>query len=215
MQYTMELLAFSVLTYLMGVIGTESLAAQQITLQCSMLSIMVIMGISQAGSILISHNMGKDSKLNRAIICKTTLLFGALLMQIIGISYWIFSDRLISLYLDINNHSLHEIVLIAKNLLIIAAVTQFFDSGRNISAGLLRGYGDTKTSMWTGLVSCWVIGLPLAIAFAFSFHLGATGLRLGIMIGILYGCIQLISRLIKANQTNYFSVSYKATGDAL
>nr|MBA3537320.1 MATE family efflux transporter [Tatlockia sp.] len=83
MQYTMELLAFSTITYLMGIFGTESLAAQQITLQCSMLSFMVIMGISQAGSILISHNMSKDSKLNRAIICKSTLLFGALLMLLV------------------------------------------------------------------------------------------------------------------------------------
>lgn len=61
-----------------------------------------------------------------------------------------------------------------------------------------------------GIVSCWIIGLPLAIIFAFSLHLGAIGLRLGIMIGILYGCIQLINRLIKANRTDFFPVSYKA-----
>jgi len=196
----------------MGVIGTDALAAQQITLQCSMVSIMVIMGISQAGSILITHNMGKDSKLNKSIICKTTIFFGAFLMLSLGLSYWLFSEYFISFYLDINNPFLHEIVLIAKELLILAAFTQFFDSIRNISGGLLRGYGDTKTSMWTGLVSCWVMGLPLAIFFAFPLHFGATGLRFGIMMGILYGCIQLINRLIKANQTQSFTVIYKATG---
>nr|MBA3537160.1 hypothetical protein [Tatlockia sp.] len=134
---------------------------------------------------------------------------------LVSLSYVIFSDRLISFYLDINDNSLHEIVLIAKNFLIIVAFTQFFDAGRNISAGLLRGYGDTKTSMWMGIVSCWIIGLPLAMIFAFSLHLGAIGLRLGIMIGILYGCIQLINRLIKANRTDFFPVSYKATSDVL
>ena len=45
------------------------------------------MGISQSGSILISHNMNKDPKFDRAVICKLTLLIGVISMQIIGIPY--------------------------------------------------------------------------------------------------------------------------------
>lgn len=213
MQYTLELLAFSAITYLMGIIGTESLAAQQIILQCSMFSIMVIMGLSQAGSILVSHNMGKNAPLDRMIICKTTLLFGALIMFVVGLCYWQFSEQIISFYVDTQNPSLDSIVLTAKTFLIIAAFTQFFDAGRNIAAGLLRGYGDTKTSMWTGLVSCWVIGIPLSIVIAFPCGFGGPGLRFGILVGIFYGCMRLIKQLSRIKERNYFVTQYKAIGD--
>lgn len=202
-QYTTEILAFSSITYLMGTIGIEALAAHQITLQSTMLAIMIVMGISQSGSILISHNMNKDPKFDRAVICKLTLLIGVISMQIMGISYWLFSDVLISIYVDSENPSFHQIAHLAKNLLILAAATQMFDAARNISSGLLRGFGDTKTSMWTGLISCWIIGIPMAVILAFIFHLNAVGLRLGMMLGILYGCIQLINRLVKMNKTDY------------
>lgn len=210
-QYSTEILAFSLITYLMGVISIEALAAHQITMQCTMLAFMIVMGISQSGSILVSHNMHTDAKLDRAIICKITLLIGIISMLIVGTSYWLFSDSLISVYLDLKNESFHEIVYLAKNLLLISAVTHVFDAARNISSGLLRGYGDTKTSMWTGLVSCWMIGIPLAILFAFFFHLNAIGLRMGMMLGILYGCIQLINRLIKMNRVD-FTTHDVATG---
>jgi MATE family multidrug resistance protein len=195
----------------MGTIGIEALAAHQITLQSTMLALMIVMGISQSGSILISHNMNKDPKFDRTLICKLTLLIGVISMQIMGISYWLFSDALISVYVDTQNPSFHQIAYLAKNLLILAAVTQIFDAARNISSGLLRGYGDTKTSMWTGLVSCWIIGIPMAVILAFIFHLNAVGLRLGMMLGILYGCIQLINRLVKMNKTDY-STQTIATG---
>lgn len=198
-QYTAEILAFSSITYFMGIVGIEALAAQQVTLQCTMLAIMAVMGLSQAGSILISHNMC-DPKLDKGIICKLTIGIGLIFTQIIALVYWFFSDSLIALYVDMNNQSSLEIISIAKSLLMVAAFTQIFDAGRNIAAGLLRGYGDTKTSMWTGFISCWIIGLPLSLIFAFILNLGAMGLRLGMMVGILFGCIQLITRLIKMNK---------------
>jgi multidrug resistance protein, MATE family len=99
-------------------------------------------------------------------------------------------------------------ISLAKTILYMAAFTQLFDAGRNIAAGLLRGYGDTKSSMYTSLTSCWIIGLPLAILFAFGLHFGAIGLRLGIMFGILFGCIHLMSRLNKINKKPFVSPFY-------
>lgn len=137
---------------------------------------------------------------NKIILKKIISLATPIIFSNIILVFWFFSDSLIALYVDINNQSSLEIISIAKNLLMIAAFTQIFDAGRNIAAGLLRGYGDTKTSMNTGFVSCWIIGLPLSLIFAFILNLGAMGLRLGMMVGILFGCIQLINRLIKMNK---------------
>lgn len=213
-QYTTEILAFSSVTYLMGLVGMETLAAQQITVQCTMFALIVVMGISQSGSILISHNINKDLKLNRAIICKFTVLIGMASMAILGIVYWLSSDFLINLYIDNNHTSFDAIAALAKDFLILAAITQCFDSARNISSGLLRGYGDTKFSMQTGIISCWFIGIPLGVIFAFAFHFNGIGLRLGMMIGLLYGCVHLIYRLIRINAVD-FSVKPLATDMSL
>lgn len=214
-QYTLELLAFSVITYLMGLIGTDALGAQQITLQCSMVAVMVVMGFSQSGSILVSQCLGKGTDCDRQLIANCTFGLAALFMLGIGLVYWVFPDTLMSLYLNIHDPSLSDMLSLTRTILCIAAFTQLFDAGRNIAAGLLRGYGDTKSSMWTSLISCWVAGLPLAILFAFVFHLGAAGLRLGIMFGISFGCIHLMNRLNKTNKAPVFSTLYHHKTEAV
>lgn len=214
-QYTLELLVFSIITYLMGVIGTDALGAQQITLQCSMIAIMIVMGISQSGSILISQSVGKGTTADRALIINCTYAIGSLCMLIIGIIYWVFPDALISLYLNVKDPSLSEMVSLTRAILFIAAFTQLFDAGRNIAASLLRGYGDTKSSMWTSLISCWILGLPLALMLGFFFHFGAIGLRLGIMFGLLFGCIHLMSRVFMINKTKIIAPLYPTKTEAL
>ncbi len=193
-QYTIELLAFSAITYFMGIIGTSALAAQQISFQLSLFLIMINMGMSQAGSILISHHQQSGSR-QLIHISRLTLLSGASLMLLIGFFYLLFSKNLIVLYLDVDNPALHGIASLAQTLILITVISQFFDAGRNISAGLLRGHGDSKTSMWTSLFSCWIIGIPLSLVLAFVLHLGPVGLRLGMMTGIFFGCCQLLRRV--------------------
>lgn len=193
-QYATELLAFSTSTYLMGTLGSDALAAQQITLQCSMIGIMTIMAISQAGSILTSQAIGKNEQKRTLAIGNTAIILGTLIMLLMGMIYCFFPIQLISLYLNINNPHMSGTINLATTLLFITVFTQFFDSGRNIAAGLLRGLGDTKTSMWTGIVSCWIIGLPAAVFFGFILDFGAPGVRLGMMLGIMIGCMSLLHK---------------------
>jgi multidrug resistance protein, MATE family len=136
-------------------------------------------------------------------------------MLIIRIIYWVFPDALISLYLNVKDPSLSEMVSLTRAILFIAAFTQLFDAGRNIAASLLRGYGDTKSSMWTSLISCWILGLPLALMLGFFFHFGAIGLRLGIMFGLLFGCIHLMSRVFMINKTKIVAPLYPTKTEAL
>lgn len=194
-QFTSELFAFSALTYLMGILGTAALQAQQISLQCGMIGIMISMGISQAGTIIISRTIGAGESARIPKIICTSLFLGFSMMLIISLIYWFFPLALISLYINTNTSSVDETIYLTKIILAIAAFTQIFDSVRNIAAGLLRGLGDTKTSMLTSIISCWTIGIPAALLLGFIWHLGAPGIRLGMLLGILSGCIHLLYRL--------------------
>lgn len=89
----------------------------------------------------------------------------------------------------------------------MAAFTQIFDALRNISAGILRGRGDTMSSMWTGLIACWIIGLPCALFCAFFLGFGAIGIRLGMMLGISIGAVHLLF-LVYQNRTAQVHFNY-------
>jgi len=212
-QYSVELLAFAVLTYLMGRIGTDALGAQQIALQLSMISIMIVMAISQASSILVSQAVGQHDIPRTLRIANSGLLLGTLFMLFIGLIYWFSPLMLISLYLDPRDPALENVIGLTKIILSISAVTQILDGGRNIAAGLLRGYGDTKSSMWNGIFSCWVIGIPMAVLLGFSFDLGAQGIRIGILLGIFTGCVNLLYRFYTFNKKELGkSVAYANQG---
>ncbi len=145
-----------------------------------MVSIMIVMALSQ-------NDIPRIIK-----IANSGLLLGVIFMLFIGLIYLFYPLLFISLYLNIHDPDLENTINLTKIILPISAITQIFDSIRNIAAGLLRGCGDTKSSMWNGIFSLWIIGIPAALIFGFSFHLGAQGIRMGILLGIFIGSMNLL-----------------------
>jgi MATE family multidrug resistance protein len=77
-------------------------------------------------------------------------------------------------------------------LLYIAAVFQLFDGLQAVAIGALRGAGDTRSPMIWNLVGYWVCGLPVGYYLCFSAGLGASGLWMGLSLGlILVGSVLL------------------------
>ncbi|MFC3909019.1 MATE family efflux transporter [Legionella dresdenensis] len=213
-QYSLELLAFSAITYLIGTLGATALAAQQISLQCSMLPLMVVMGISQSATILISQYSAMSQPDTLVKIAHTSIRLVAITMLLISGIYWLFPTWLISFYLNINDGSLAATIALAKSLLFLAAFTQLFDAIRNVAAGILRGYGDSQSSMWTGLISCWVIGLPISLILGFTEQLGAWGLRAGMFCGIAVGCLLLLRRIQQHHQKPFTPLTVQGSQHA-
>jgi MATE family multidrug resistance protein len=69
-------------------------------------------------------------------------------------------------------------------LLRIAGLFQLVDGAQIVLTGMLRGLGNTKSSLYANLVSHWFLGFPLGYYFAFSTTLGAMGLWIGLCIGL-------------------------------
>jgi multidrug resistance protein, MATE family len=53
-----------------------------------------------------------------------------------------------------------------------------------VSAGVLRGVGDTRHPMLLALVGFWVIGMPAGILFTFWLGMGPAGLWWGLALGL-------------------------------
>ena len=89
-QYSTELAAFALITYLIGIVGKEALAAQQIAMQCAIPVIMFVMAVSQSGSILVSQALAKNQRAPIADISNASLLLGFIPMMIIAVIYLFF-----------------------------------------------------------------------------------------------------------------------------
>src|SRR5579883_264200 len=196
-QYGVELLAFTMITYLMGTLGPVALGAQQITLQCAMIPIMIVVGISQATSILVGQAFGQRNFNQIMQQFHVGLFLVVLTMLTISECYWHRPDFFISIFLDIHNPVNQSIKELSVILLSILAFTQIFDGIRNVTTSALRGLGDMRFPMMMGVLSCWVIAMPISLLCMLKW--GAVGIRIGFLIGILTGAIVLVTRFYQIN----------------
>ena len=193
-QYGGELAAFAVTTYFMGWISSSALAAQQIVMQCAVLVVMISLGFSQALSVLVSEGLGKNDLSSAKRFTYVATLLGVIFMLLAMILYIGFPDLLIGLFLNVHAPENVGVVKVAVILFFVGGFTQLFDSTRNIIAGGLRGFHDSKTPMWASIISLWGISIPASYLFAFTFHGGPLGLRIGFMLGIVVCAIWLLIR---------------------
>lgn len=192
LQYGMEVGAFSVSGILIGWFGATQQAAHQIALNCAAMTFMFALGVSQAGSIRISHAMGqglweKVRKIGVGAVWSSTifgLLFALLLI--------IFHQQL-PIYFNENP----AVIEIAATLLLFAAVFQVSDATQAVGVGLLRGITDVRVPTLLVAIAYWVIGLPLGCLLGFYFKLESMGMWIGFVTGLSISSILLNTRFLK------------------
>jgi MATE family multidrug resistance protein len=87
-----------------------------------------------------------------------------------------------------------EVVVIAAELLLIAAVFQISDSLQVVALGALRGLQDVKIPMYMTFVSYWVIGFPISIYLGLYTSFGASGIWIGLLAGLTTASVLLFIR---------------------
>jgi MATE family multidrug resistance protein len=75
-------------------------------------------------------------------------------------------------------------------------VFQVFDGIQIVSAGILRGLGDTRAPMFGNLLGFWFVGLPMSLVLGFSFGLGPPGLWWGLALGLAASGLLLLGRVV-------------------
>ncbi|VFS89890.1 Multidrug-efflux transporter [Raoultella planticola] len=61
-----------------------------------------------------------------------------------------------------------EVVLLASQLMLLAAIYQISDSVQVIGSGILRGYKDTRSIFFITFTAYWVLGLPSGYLLALN-----------------------------------------------
>lgn len=185
---------FTITTFLMGQLGTAILAAHQVAMQTAIITFMVPLGISLATTVRVGQQLGQQDPSGARLAGKVGISIGALFMSMMGILFWLFPDRIVSLYLDINNPANAEVVALAKQFLRVAALFQLVDGIQVSAAGALRGLKDTRIPMLIGIIAYWGIGLTSGYLLGIQLQLGGVGLWWGLAIGLAIAAIILTWR---------------------
>lgn len=195
LQYGLEVGAFSVSGIIIGWFGATQQAAHQIALNIASFTFMVVMGISTAGSIRVSNALGRNQMTELRQIGYSTLTLGACF----GISFALFFI-IFHQYLPYLFNQQIDVVTLAAHLLIFAAVFQLSDSTQAIGVGLLRGIKDVKVPTICVTFAYWIIGIPLGYFLGVKFDMKATGMWIGLVVGLTASSILLNTRFHKQSK---------------
>lgn len=178
-QIIVEVIAFSIGAIMMGWLGEVPLAAHQVAIGLASFTYMISLGISQANTIRVSHQMGvKDFKaLKFAAFASTHLVL--IFMSAMGIVF-IFARNVLPFMFTVDP----EVVKIASGLLVIAAVFQVFDGLQVVMLSTLRGMADVRLPMFIAFLAYLFIGIPISYILAFKLMLGPQGVWLGYLAGL-------------------------------
>ncbi|NLX60995.1 MAG: MATE family efflux transporter [Tissierellia bacterium] len=149
-------------------LGTVAYATHQIGLNILNLSFTPGHAFGIAASSLVGRSLGAEKADKAEKYAKECRKLGSIIASAIGFIFFFFGGLIASLYT-----SNPIIISEAANILKVAAVVQPFQSSQLITAGGLRGAGDT---VWT-LVAIFISVLIIRVAFAYIFiHIVGTGL---------------------------------------
>ena len=186
-----EVSGFALGSLMMGWIGVIPLAAHQIAITCAATTFMVPLGLSQAVCVRVGQARGAE-RLDRL----RAIIFGALILAVgfmgvfvvvfmvcgKSIAGWFVGDP--------------QVVLLTSQLLLIAGIFQIFDGIQVVSSGALRGFEDTRVPMFIGILSYWVVALPVSWLAGFVLGGGAQGVWIGFVVGLAVAAATLLWRVI-------------------
>lgn len=179
-QHTLEVGVFAVAAVMAGWLGSNPLAAHEITLHVSALTFMVPLGVSSAAAVRVGHAIGRGDPEGAARAGWSALLVGSGFMLLPMLMFLTVPRSILGLFTTDA-----AVISIGVTLLGAAAVFQLFDGLQVVATGALRGAGETRRPMLCNLVAHWALGLP--IGYVLAFHRGWR--ILGIWIGLTTGLI--------------------------
>jgi len=189
-QHQLEYGVFAIVGLLMGVMGTTKVAGHQVALNLASITFMVPLGLSAAAAVVVGHAVGRGDRRGAADAARAALWVAVSFMGATALAFLLLPGPLARLYTTVP-----EVIAVAVVLIPLAGVFQVFDGIQVTSIGLLRGLGDTRTPMITGILGFWVLGLPVSLFLGFRMGYGPAGLWWGLVLGLVAVAIFLLYRL--------------------
>ena len=190
MQMFLEASAFVGTGIMMGWFGKETMSANQIAVTIGNCAFMIVMSIGAATTIRVSHCYGARNIGELSLAAKASYHL-VLAWNAFAALVFITMRNIIPTFFSTNP----EVIAIASQLLVFAALYQLSDGIQNVSVGILRGIQDVKIIMPIAFVSYWLLNLPVGYLFGFTLGMGPTWLFLVFSFCLSAASVMIIVRI--------------------
>lgn len=189
-----EVALFAGASVLMGWLGTVPLAAHGVALQLASATFVVQLGLSNAATVRAGNALGRGDvdHMFRGARVVTGLSLGFVAVSIL--LFLTLPELLVSAFVAPGEPAREEVIIVGRQLLMMAALFQLVDALQVNYLGMLRGLHDTRVPMWLAALSYWGVGMPSALLFGFVVGWGAVGVWTGLVLGLSVACGLLIWR---------------------
>ncbi len=198
LQMFFEVGIFTSAVWLSGVLGKNAQAANQIALNLSSMTFMFGMGLGVTAMIRVGNQKGLSNFKELRRIAQSIFLLTFLLEIVFAALFLIGRHWFPSLYLDIEDMTNFadntEVLVIAAELLLVAAFFQISDGVQVVVLGALRGLQDVKIPTLITFISYWLIGFPVSYYLCLHTDLKSTGIWIGLLTGLTASAIMLYIR---------------------
>ncbi|GMN08493.1 MATE family efflux transporter [Croceitalea sp. MTPC5] len=198
LQMFFEVAIFTAAIWLSGVLGKNAQAANQIALNLSSMTFMVGMGLSVAAMVRVGNQKGlQDFKELRRIA--QSIFFLTLLLEVVFAALFLLGRHwLPTIYLDVdditNQLDNTEVIIMASQLLLVAAIFQISDGIQVVVLGALRGLQDVKIPTLITFIAYWLIGFPVSYFLGLFTEFKSTGIWIGLLLGLTASAVMLYIR---------------------
>jgi len=178
-QNSVEFTTFAAISVFAGWFGAEAVSGHQVAINLASLMFMVPLGIGSASSVLVGHAIGEQDMAHARRVAASALAVGAGYMALSACVLLALPGMFASAYTSVPG-----VVTVAALLIPIAGVFQVFDGLQVVSAGVLRGAGDTRAPLVSNVLGFWLVGMPVSLWLGFRAGLGVVGLWWGFVAGL-------------------------------
>jgi multidrug resistance protein, MATE family len=190
----LEIGLFTIVTYLMGLLGTEVLAAHQVVLQTIAITFMVPLAMSYAATIRVGQEIGQGNLIGATRAGYIGAGTGLIFMLFMAAILLLFPQQIIGIFIDTSDPRNGTVVNLATGMMKIAGISQILDGPQKIIMGALYGLQDTRIPMVLSFLAFWGIGLTSGYWLGFHTSLGGSGLWIGQSIGIAISAVMFCWR---------------------
>ncbi len=197
-QMVLEVAAFAFSGIMVGWLGTVPLAANQVAVNLSNLTFMLVLGIASATTIRVSHQIGaRDYQAMTMAASASTHL--ALVAETITALIFIFCGRLMMSVFTTDE----AVIDLGTKLCVCVGIFQIFDGLQAVGIGILRGLTDVKVIMRNAFIAYICVTLPLAYLLAFPCGLGTVGIWLAFSAGLGLAALLYYVRYFRIRQSKF------------
>ena len=169
--------AFELLAIFSGLLSVGDLAAEVVIINIITFIFMIPLGISYSASGLVGSSLGEGNIGLAHRYAVITVSINIILTSIVVLCLGLLQHQVAELFTKEEN-----IVKIVKNAMWVLLIYIWFDTIHGVQSGIIRGLNLQFRGAILTLVCYYVLGMPLALVFAFVCRWGIMGLWAGFTI---------------------------------